>query len=404
MSLLRIYGSTIDHAASCEWALINEGRPAVTGAGLLRDLPQHRGRVQLVLPAAQVLITRARIPPGARRRVGSLLAFAVEEKTASDPDANQVSWLGDIGEEAVLAVTDRQALAAWHQALSAAGIRVDEVHCETLLLPVQKTEWSLAWDGCEGFIRTGEIEGQATDRGDRQMPPLTVRWLVEESRTRGTPPSAIVIYSEAPDILPDIVAWQQALGVDLRVGGRSNWRTASEAAGVSLIQPRQRLRIFAQAGKRLRPAAWILGAALTFHAVALVIAWSQLAADQRTLRAQMESQFRASFPNAIAVVDPALQMRRKLAEARHAAGLIDNSDFLPMIGQVAAAVQGLPVGAVRTVSYDSGRMTLELAASEDAAVQRIVARLMNAGLNVENMPPGGVRTGSTPITLTVHAS
>jgi len=408
MSLLRIYGSLswgslLDQPQHCQWALVNDSREPVAGEGLLADLPQRAERVQLVIPAAQVLITLARVPHGARRRAGSVLAFAVEEKTAGEPDANQVSWLGAVGDEDVLAVADKRGLERWHHALGAVGIRVDEVHCETLLLPVQAGEWSIAWNGSEGFVRTGEFEGAATDCGDRESPPLFLRLMLEEMKTRSAGPTSLALYMTTPDAAPDIAAWQRELGIELRIAGTWDWRTAPPDAGVSLAQQRQRWRVLSGAASRLRPAAWILGAALTMHAVALVTDWTLLAGDQRALRQQMETRFRTAFPDAVAVVDPALQMRRKLAEARHAAGLSDSGDFLPMIEQVAAAAKEFPVGAVRAVSYEGGRMTLELATNEEAAVHRVVARLIQSGLSVDTSP-APARAAGAKVVLIVRAS
>ena len=180
VSLLRIYASLLDPPQRCQWALVNGGREPVLGEGRLAELPRRAERVQLVIPAAQVLITRARVPQGARRRAGSVLAFAVEEKTAGEPDANQVSWLGVVGDEDALAVADKEGLERWRQALGAVGIRAYEVHCETLFLPWRTGEWSLAWNGNDGFVRTGEFEGTATDCGDRQAPPLSLRLILEE--------------------------------------------------------------------------------------------------------------------------------------------------------------------------------------------------------------------------------
>ena len=89
MSLLRIRGSLADAPpVRCQWALVNDGREPVAGEGPLAELPRRAERVQLVIPAAQVLITRARVPHAARRRAGSVLAFAVEEKTAGEPHTN----------------------------------------------------------------------------------------------------------------------------------------------------------------------------------------------------------------------------------------------------------------------------------------------------------------------------
>jgi general secretion pathway protein L len=403
MSLLRIYVSLLDQPQHCQWALIEDGREPVAGQGRLADLPQRAERVQLLIPATQVLITRARIPHEARRDPGSALAFAVEEKMAGEPDASQVSWLGAVGDEDALAVIDKQGLERWRQELAAAGIRIDEVHCETLLLPVQAGEWSIAWNGSEGFVRTGKFEGTTTDCGDRNSPPLCIGLMLDEAKARGAGPKSIALYMTMPDAAPDVAAWQRELGTDLRLAGAWDWRMALPDAGICLTQQRQRWRVFSGAMARLRPAAWILGTALTLHAVALVTDWTLLAGDQRTMRQQMESQFRAAFPAAVAVVDPALQMRRKLAEARHSAGISDSGDFLPMIEQVAAAAKELPAGALRAMSYEGGQMTLEISANEESAAQRLKVHLLQSGLSVDTSPSSARAAGAT-LVLMVRAS
>lgn len=407
MSLLRIYCSLRDTTQRCRWALVGDRGEPVVGEGLLAQLPQRAERVQLVLPAADVLITRARLPQSARRRAGPVLAYAVEDETVGEPDANQVSWLGSAADADVLAVADRQGLKAWHDALDAAGIRSYEVHCETLMLPWIAGEWSLAWDGREGFVRTSEFEGTATDCGERGSPPLSLRLMLDEAKTRGEAPASIAVYAIAPNSPPEIEAWQRALGVALRLAGTWDWRTAPPEAGISLAQERARWRLPPGTLARLRPAAWIVGVALVVHALALVVDWTRLASEQRSLRTRMESRFRAAFPEAVAVTDPALQMHRKLAEARHAVGQPDSGDFLPMIVNVAAALKQVPQGGLRIASYESGRMTLELAGVEDAGIRRIVARLLQSGLHVDggaDAAPASPRSGSGTVVITVRSS
>ena len=403
MSLLRIHGSLLDPPQRCQWALVGNGREPVLGEGRLDELPRRADRIQLVVPAAQVLIVRARVPKEARRRAGSALAFAVEEQTAGEPDANHVSWLGTVGDDDVLAIIDKGGLARWRDALATAGIRGYEVHVETLLLPRVTGEWSLAWSGGEGFVRTGEFEGTATDCGDRETPPLSLRLLLEEAEAHRAGPASLALYPAESDVVPDIEAWTRELGIAVRLAGTWDWRTAPADAGVSVAQERQRWRAFTGVAARLRPAAWILGAALALQATALVIDWTSLAGEQRTLRKQMDSRFRAAFPDAVAVVDPALQMRRKLAEARHAAGETDVGDFLPMIRKVTVAMKDLPAGGLRIVSYESGRMTLELAAGDEAAVQRILTQLVRSGLSVDPSA-ASQRPGSATVVITVRAS
>lgn len=393
MSLLRIHASLAVAPDHCSWALVNEGREPVLGAGRLSDLPGRADRIQLVLPAAEVLITRARLPEGGRRLGAPVLAFALEEQTVSEPDVNQVTWLGTAGEEQVLAVIDKPGIQRWRVALDAAGIQAYEIHCEMLLLPWKNDEWSLAWDGSEGYVRSGEFEGAVTDAGDRKKPPLSLRLMLDEAEKNHVRPASVAVYTTASDATPDIAAWQKELGVTLRSAGRWNWWAASPDAGISLAQENRRWRAYSGITKRLRPAAWILGAALAVHAAALVIDWVSLANEQRGLRQGMEAHFRATFPDALAVVDPVLQMRRKLTEARHAAGQSDGSDFLPMLDKAGVALKDLPPGSVRILSYESGRITVELAPTDKAATRRVVARLQQSGLSVDM--PASPRPGGT---------
>jgi len=378
MSLLRIYTPLGDAPVHCQWVLIDE-RQSIPGEGPLAALPRGANRVQLVIPAAQVLITRAQLPPAARRHAGSVLAFAVEEATAAEPDANQVSWLGATKDGDALAVLDKQGLQRWRDALEAVGLRAYEVHAEILLLPRSGGEWSLAWNGAEGFVRTGEFEGAATDSGEHSAPPLSLRMMLDETQR----PEAIAVHVTEPGAAPDLKLWEAALGVPLRLAGTWDWRTAPEPAGVILAQERRRWRLAPGALASLRPAAWIAGAALAIHGAALVADWMLLGAEQRTVRGQMEARFRSVFPDAVAVADPALQMRRQLAAARHRSGVPDSGDFAPMMEKVAIGLKELPAGGLRTVSYESGRMILELAAIEEAALRRTVARLAQAGLIVD---------------------
>jgi len=393
MSLLRIYGSLLDAPQRCQWALITRG-DAVTGEGPLAELPRGTKRIQLVLPATQVFITLAHVPQKARHNSGPTLAFAVEERTASEPDGNQVGWLGTVDGHDALAVVDKAGLAHWRVALGAVGIREYEVHSEVLLLPLNSGEWSMSWSGGEGFIRTGEFEGAAVECGVQPAAPLSLRLMLEEARVRGASPGCIAVHAISASAAPDIEAWTRELGVPMRLAGPWDWRNAPAGAGVRLFEERARWGAFSGTTSRLRPAALILAFALAIHATALAAGWLSLAQEQRDLRQRMDSRFRATFPDAVAVADPVLQMRRKLAQARHAAGQSDRGDFLPMIGQVAAAVKDLPAGDVRVVSYESGRMTIAFSTADEAAMRRVGARLVQAGLSVDVAGPKLITLGA----------
>jgi general secretion pathway protein L len=386
MTVLRVRCSLNDDTFLCQWALIDPGREPIDGEGPVGELPRHARRVELIIPATEVVITRARLPPRARRRGVAVLAYALEEDVLGEPEQNHVVGLGLADGEDVLAVFDKQGLQRWLDALDDLGIRAVEVYCETLLLPRVPGEWSLAWNGREGFVRTTQIEGGATDCGDGESPPLSLELMLEEAAARNAYPGAIAIHVTTPDALPDLDAWQRSLGLALRDAGEWTWRTSGVDPGTRLVHKGRRLQVSAGAIARLRPAAWIAAAALVLHGLALVADWTRLTLEQRGLRQQIEARFRSVFPDAAAVADPALQMRRKLADARHAAGQPDDGDFLPLLETVASRMNELPSGTFRVISYDSGQLTLELAPVDEAKLGRMTAGLAQAGLRIDAGP------------------
>lgn len=400
MSLLRIRVSLLLPPLRCEWALLSEEQESIFGEGLLAELPPHAVRIQLILPAPQMLITPARVPQAARRHTGSVLAYAIEDKTLPEPDANQVSWLGKMyGKENeitddLLAVIDKAALQRWQHALEAAGIRDYEIHCETLMLPYQEGEWSMAWDGQEGYVRSGEFDGAASDCGDHEHAPLSLYLMLKEAKARDRLPAFIVIYTAPHTEKPDIKKWSHDLDIPVRYAGHWDWRNADMASGINLAQKPKNGRFFTGALRRLQAAAWILGAALVIHGSALVIEKISLVREQHRLQEKMELRFREVFPEAVSVSDPVLQMRRKLSEARNATGHSDSSDFIAMIEPLALAMKNLPAGAVQVVTYDTGRMTVELPTVDETQLNHIITTLKQSGMQVDIISPStlGIRS------------
>jgi len=407
MRVLRIYCRLTEPPLQCQW-IAGDDVHMVEGEGRLEELPRNADRIQLVIAAADVVLLKVRLPKMAHRQPGTVLAFAVEEQIIGDPDANEVIWLGSTGEEDAIAVINRQHLTRWRDALAAAGVNAYDIVTETLLLPRRQGEWSLSWNGRDGFLRCGEFEGAATDWVDHNLPPLSLCLMIEQARMTDSAPKIISVYWNSPEMLNasvetaiDWESWERNLGVNIRVAGPWNWRTLPLKAGMILMKQHRRWQISPVFFKHLRPAAWMAAAALAIHAIASLTDWTRHVGEERALRAQMEARFRTAVPDAVAVVDPALQMRRKLAEARHTAGLPDSDDFLPMIEMVGAALRALPPGSVRLLSYENGRMTLRLLAAE-AAVRSSAALLGEAGLVID-VSSDAAKGGEDMMVLTVRS-
>lgn len=398
MSTLRIFCSLSTAPERCTWRLLADDASVQSGQGTLAQLPQDAAQVQLVLAAGDVLLTRVPLPATGKRRSAALFAYALEDHLASDPESSQVSRLGGAAGEDVLAAVQRQSLQRWRDALAAAGVAVDGVYCETLMLPWQEGEWSLAWDGQEGFVRTSVFEGGAVDCGDARTPPLALRLLLDTARADGAAPTAIALHAQTLVAQPDVAAWTQRLGVDVRLAPAADWRAAA-AIGARIDSARRRWHPAPSTLVHWRHVGVVLLAALALHSGALLVDHVRLVRGQHQLQAQMEARFRNLFPTAVAVADPVLQTRRQLAQARHAANRPDEGDFPVMLGKVVPALSTVPSAQLRVLSYADGRMTLEFAGAAGKFASQIETRLTQAGLSVEASPANRTQRGGFTLTL-----
>ena len=102
--------------------------------------------------------------------------------------------------------------------------------------------------------------------------------------------------------------------------------------------------------------AWALAAALVALQFGATVAdgW-RLERERRALEAEREAVFRAAFPEAKTIVDPALQMRRNLADLQRSRGRAAANDFLSL-ATAAARADGAPA---KRLVYSGGRLEVD---------------------------------------------
>jgi general secretion pathway protein L len=174
----------------------------------------------------------------------------------------------------------------------------------------------------------------------------------------------------------DLEAWSRELGVPCEAGARWDGAGAQEAPPIELLQgefePPSRTRALLP---RLRPALILLGAALALHALATTVHWAALRLEKSRLQAEMRERFRAAFPQAQAIVDPPLQMRRQLDALHRAAGTARPDDFLVLLGRAAPSVNA----RVSAISYEKSRLVLDLEMDARPEAEALLRRLQANG-------------------------
>ena len=377
--------------ASCAvgWALLNQDATlAREGGGLIGDLPKAQ-QVTAVVAASRVLLCGARLPRRGALRVRAALAYAIEDQLTGDPESvHAVAGPALPDGRQSIAVVDRNWLRRLVSAFESVGVSLHSVTVETCLPAVAQDEWALVLREGGGFLRTGEAAGMGFDRARNESFPGVLRLAREDARASDAVPKRIVIRA---DPALDVRAWEHELGVPCEAAGP--WR-AWQSIGRPTIEFLQG-EFAPKSGvlalwPRLRLAAIFVAAAVAIEVVGVFAQWGALRYEKAQLEARMSEQFRTTFPQAQAIVDPALQMRRNLQAARAAAGIAQEGDFMPLLASAARAdvVAG---GRIKTVGYHAGRLTLDVVFPDKGQAESTLKRLedKDIGVAVEAAIPKG---------------
>ncbi|MDD5471215.1 MAG: type II secretion system protein GspL, partial [Sideroxydans sp.] len=111
--------------------------------------------------------------------------------------------------------------------------------------------------------------------------------------------------------------------------------------------------------------------------------WAVLASEKHQLASAMTDTFRETFGADAVVVDAPLQMRRNVSRLRHAAGVEDDADFLPLLEKFSVATQDIPGRTVNTLRYETGKLDIEMRLSGSSPLDLLHQRLAEAGLSVQ---------------------
>jgi general secretion pathway protein L len=367
------------------WAWYSQ-RGRRDGVSRLAEVPRADETI-LVLPVARVGFVRATLPPGPPHKLAKLAPFAIEDAIGSAPEDAHAVVLDEVRDgERPIAVLDGKWIESLIDALDAAGVVPNRAIVESALLSHAPDSWTVVWAGDGGFVSLGPVEAMTLDDSIEGRPPLALKLAADERRARGMGPRTVEVLLANGAEAPDVAQWSSSLHVPVQVTGR--WRPEEidgRNAPCPDLLPAAYTRSWAAGGwaSRLRPAAILAGVILAGHALLTIVDWGRLAYEARSLRSEMETVFRGTFPDAKAVVDPALQMRRNLTELRRAAGEPDSADLVPLLAKLAPALTAANARP-RALRFERGELQLEvgLPSSGPRSREELASRLRVPGLRV----------------------
>lgn len=344
-------------------------------AGSVTEAAMEAGtrRVIVLVPAADLLLTRVTVPTASRSRVRKAAPFALEDALAQDiEDLHIALGARDTDQQWPVAVVERARMDHWLGQLHEAGLHPDRVVPEPLALPLEPGSGSLLLEADRALLRDQPWSAQAAT-------PETLPSLIELLAGRSEEGINLRVWhcgGELPAWLEPVSATLEscdhgALGV-LAAG-------VMQAEGlIDLLQGDYSRK--EQYGRIWRP--WRAAAVLL--AVSFVLAMThqglkhrELSREATDLKARIEQVYRDANPGG-RVVDPRVQMEQQLAALRRGQGG-GGSDFLGLLGRMGGALAAGSDIELLGANFRDGRLDLELTAGDIQSLDQLKQRLTEAG-------------------------
>ena len=385
----------------------SEGTPAL-GRG---DLTQAAGALgghsaTVLVSTEQVLLTRVDLPVRSRQRLLQALPFALEEDLVDPVD--QLHFApgpsgGEDGATAVAVVRD-EFMQQWCASLDEAGIQATTILPEVLALPRRERGWSLWLEPGVALLRTSATQGLALDADNLELllPAMLEREAGDPAETGNQsedgdelPSRVFDLYLcgdiEPGDDLRELLAQHCSDIREHRVDELLELvRTPPADSLPETLHKLPNLRQGAHAShseqrelwRRWRPVAML--AAIVVVAQFALNVWELQRLDSRAqaLQAETGQLFSDTFPDVGRVVDMRVQARREMSRLRQG-GEDGDAGFLWLMEQLARAMNGADEVRLASLSYQAGRLELQLTAPELAAIEEIRSEIRNSSVDAD---------------------
>lgn len=348
-----------------EWAKIDPTGAAV-GTGIAESLadlepPNSHETVVGVAPGEEVITRAVALPSRRRDKVLAALPYALEEYLSADIETLHFALLDwKPGATATAAVVARDRLEGWLAAFTEAGILLDALIPDYLLLPLHpQASYTVAVDA-EGrvCIREPDLLGVVLDR---DTVPYWWHGLDRENAAVAVNERAL-----ARELIADggvhVSEWD--IGVSF-----GQWVAHHRVPpSANLLQGAYRPRTKRSRSRPLALAAGIFGVALAVKVGADIAEYLWLARRAEQLDTQIRQVFTDTFPEITRIVDPRAQMKRQLELL--GAGQSAPGEFQRLLASVARAVPRANA-TLEEISFRDNVMVVSCNAPDFAGLDRL---------------------------------
>ena len=308
-----------------QWVSVDSsGQVGAPGDGALADAAAQAAGCEVVVlvPGTQVMLTGAAVPSRNRQRIAEAIPFVLEEHLIDDVEALHFA-IGQRGPDGRVStvVVARDLMDVWTARLAEAGLRPDVMTPDMLAAPLAEDEWTAVEEDDVTLLRTGYQSGLAFDTYN-----LAAILPAALESSEGAAPRRIRIITGDPGRSPGLPA--AADGPEIAAEPYAEPGLAVLARGydpravVNLLQgPYSRREQMGRLWRPWRPAAVLLIAWLAIQAGATISDYVHLKHEETALRHHIDQTFHAALPDVKHLVNPRVQMQRRLDALRGGGGL-----------------------------------------------------------------------------------
>jgi len=319
----------------------------------------------LVFDARDVLLIPAEVPALSGARLEQALPNLIEDVVLQEAQTCRIAIGPTLPDgRRLLGVIDR----VWYDAVASAfqrrGIRLSAAWPAQLVIPWQEATWSIALVGQSLTVRCGAGDGFGfAYEPERLAEILETLWITAQA-AQGEP--ALV---QALHVYGDDVAALTQLRTALASCGwaptcRAHALGVPVSASLDLVQavvgrtrPTSAVGTFEWAAWRW-PSALALACGLVWM-LGLNLQWARLASEASAIDLAIEQRVRAVLPPPTPIVDPLVQLQRRLDTARVSAGEPASDDAVVLLTRLSQALGARANDALRSLEYRDGRLRVK---------------------------------------------
>jgi type II secretion system protein L len=338
--------------------------------------------IVIIIPLARIAFIDTRLPNVSALKRDQLVKFAIEDKLTIDPSTVHAVVLGPSltsEQHFIIAAMSSEWLSSVLAWLRAVGITPRFAYPASAMYAVKASEWIVVLEKTDGVAIRQDGLAYALEASDFSHPPFQLTLALNEAvaAASGKASPRAIRLTKTPDVQFDESSWQTELGNDIALIVDEVIETPRQMNVAQNLLTGKYLPVHqgvSAINALKRPL--IIGFSILILHIAFVSfdAW-RLARERTAIEQSMRDVFMTAFPDAVAIVNPPLQLSRQLVALKTERGMAEDAarELLALAATITRDIASSIVNV--NVKADQQQVTLQLAKLNAEAEKNLQSQL-----------------------------